>query len=113
MNEVLLLLKTSKYTSFLVLTTYRSLKVKKIGRRLYGRKCVHCERRVCSCEQKSEEDAVWRAAMAATKSVEDVCISDRMKQDLTVERIADNLQAETQCFNQLSPKIMITMIGEL
>jgi hypothetical protein len=50
---------------------------------------------------------------AATKSVEDVCISDLMKQDLTVERIADNLQAETQCFNQLSPKIMITMIGEL
>lgn len=43
MNEVLLLLKRSKYTSFLVLTTYRSLKVKKIGRRLYGRKCVHCE----------------------------------------------------------------------
>ena len=32
---------------------------------------------------------------AATKSVEDVCISDLMKQDLTVERIADNLQAET------------------
>jgi hypothetical protein len=62
MNEVLLLLKRSKYTSFLVLTTYRSLKVKKIGRRLYGRKCVHCERRACSCEQKSEEDAAWRAA---------------------------------------------------
>lgn len=31
MNEVLLLLKRSKYTSFLVLTTYKSLKVKKLG----------------------------------------------------------------------------------
>ena len=34
--------------------------------------------------------------MAAIKSVEDVCISELMKQDLTVDRIDDNVQAETQ-----------------